>query len=204
MWGRLGDRLRRAAGDRWCGPQYRLDVRRVVVGFEYRTLAIDRPELATGSDLRRYETHNMGVCAFADVDLMYADAPDLGGELSTFRSAVHTAGRMARIGNWLSTWERELREGDASSGVVVAALERGILDPGELSDLGAGPDDGEAARAVERIEAHGLDTELLAEWNDHHRRLAEAAGRIEAVDLGPFVEGTEDVLRYHLASRGFK
>lgn len=205
VWRRLDDRLRRAAGHDRYAPLYRFDVRQVLAAIEYSTLAIDRPELATGSDLRRYETHNMGVCAFADVDLMYADAaPDLGGELSTFRSAVHTAGRMARIGNWLSTWERELREGDASSGVVVAALERGILDPGELSDLGAGPDDGEAARAVERIEAHGLDTELLAEWNDHHRRLAEAAGRIEAVDLGPFVEGTEDVLRYHLASRGFK
>lgn len=207
VWRRLDDRLRRATGHDRYAPLYRFDVRQVLAAIEYSTLAIERPELATASDLRRYETHNMGVCAFADVDLMYADADlDLGGELSTFRSAVHTAGRMARIGNWLSTWERELREGDASSGVVVAALERGILDPGELSDLGAGPDggDGEAARAVERIEAHGLDTELLAEWNDHHRRLVAASRRIEAVDLGPFVDGTEDVLRYHLASRGFK
>ena len=207
VWRRLDERLRRAAGHDRYAPLYRFDVRQVLSAIEYSTLAIERPELATASDLRRYETHNMGVCAFADVDLMHADAAvavDLDEELSAFRNVVHTAGRMARIGNWLSTWERELRAGDASSGVVVAALERGIIDLDDLPEFGGDPDDEEAARAVERIEAHGLDTELLAEWNDHHRRLVTASQRIEAVDLGPFVDGTEAVLRYHLASRGVK
>jgi hypothetical protein len=204
VWERLNERIRRGPRYDRYEPLYRFDVRQVLTAIEYSTLAIERPELATGSDFRRYETHNMGVCAFADIDLMHATV-DLDGDLPAFRDAVHAAQRMARIGNWLSTWERELREGDTSSAVVVAALERDIVTPDELSAL-AGPDgDADAAaRAVERIEAHDLETELLAEWNDQHRRLAEAAARIEAADLGPFVDGTEEVLRYHLASRGFK
>lgn len=204
VWGRLGDRIRRGQRYDRYAPLYRFDLRQVLTAIEYSTLAIEQPELASASDLRRYETHNMGVCAFADIDLMHATV-DLGGEFSTFRNAVHAAQRMARIGNWLSTWERELREGDTSSGIVVAALDRGIIDPETLPEL-AGPDGDPdaAARAVERVKTHGLETELLAEWNDQHRRLVDASKRIEAVDLGPFVDGTEDVLRHHLASRGFK
>lgn len=204
VWERLCERIRRGSEHDRYAPLYRFDVRQVLAAIEYSTLAIERPELATASDLRRYETHNMGVCAFADIDLMHATV-DLDGELSTFRDAVHAAQRMARIGNWLSTWERELREGDSSSGVVVAALERGIVDSDELADLAGADGDPEAvADAVDRVEAHGLETELLAEWNDQHRRLVGATDGISAADLGPFVDGTEDVLRYHLASRGFK
>jgi hypothetical protein len=201
VWNRLEERIRRGARYDRYASLYRFDVGQVLAAIEYSTLAIERPELATPSDLRRYEAHNMGVCAFADIDLMHATV-DLDGELSTFRDAVHTAQRMARIGNWLSTWERELREGDCSSGVVVAALDRGIVDPGELSAFAGS--DSEVAAAVERIEDHGLEAELLAEWNDEYRRLVEVSDRIEAADLDPFVDGTEAVLRHHLASRGFK
>ncbi|MBB6647532.1 hypothetical protein [Halobellus ruber] len=201
VWGRLEERIRRGSRYDRYAPLYRFDVGQVLTAIEYSTLAIERPELATPSDLRRYETHNMGVCAFADIDLMHATV-GLDGELSAFRDAVHTAQRMARIGNWLSTWERELGEGDCSSGVVVAAIERGIVDHGELSEFADG--DSEVAAAVGRIEDHGLEAELLAEWNDEYRRLVEASDRIDAADLGPFVDGTEEVLRYHLASRGLK
>lgn len=198
VWETLAGRIRRGQQYDQYAPLFRFDVQQVLTSVEYTSLAIERPGLAAASDLRRYEAHNMGVCAFADIDLMHSGVT-LDEDRSAFRNAVHAAQRMARIGNWLSTWERELREGDTSSGVVVAALERGLLDTDDLT-----ADESVVANAADQIAAHDIEAELLAEWNDQYRRLADAADRVEAADLGSFVEGTEKVLRYHLASRGVK
>ncbi|RLM59694.1 hypothetical protein DVK02_02860 [Halobellus sp. Atlit-31R] len=202
VWEAIDARLEAGPKFEQYSPRFRFDLRQAVTAIEYSTLAIERPEQATVDDLWRYETHNMGLQSYLDVDLMHASG-DLTESIPELRSAVDAAQRMARIGNWVSTWEREVYEGDVSSGVVVAALERGIVSPAELPDPEA-PDAEAAARVVERIEARGLEAEFLAEWNDQYRRLNAVCDRLDAVDLTPFVEGTEDVLRYHIASTGLK
>ena len=202
VWETLVSRLERGAKFQQYVPRFRFDVRQIVTAIEYSTLVIERPEQATVHDLRRYETHNMGMHSYLDIDLMHASA-DLARATADLRAAVDAAQQMARIGNWVSTWEREVLEGDVSSGVVVAALERGVVHPEDLP----GPDDPDAeaaARVIDRIDDHGLESEFLDEWNVQYRRLETLRDRIDAVDLGPFVDGTKEVLRYHLASRGFK
>jgi hypothetical protein len=204
VWTTLVERLADAPQYDRYAPLFRFDVRQVCTAIEYSTLVIDSPELATMADLERYETHNMGMHSYLDIDLMHASA-DHTGSLSLLREAVDAGQRMARIGNWLSTWERELREGDVSSGVVVAALERGVVDPAELPAADGEADvSAEADGLIDRIVDHGFESELLEEWNEEYRRLRALSERSDAVDLGPFVEGTKDVLRYHLASRGYK
>jgi len=204
VWTTLLDRLEDAPRYDRYASLFRFDVRQILTAIEYSTVVIDSPELATRADLDRYETHNMGMYSYLDIDLMYADS-DHAGSLSLLRDAVDAGQRMARIGNWLSTWERELREGDVSSGVVVTALERGLVDPEELPDPDGSADVSVAAdRLIDRIVELDLESELLDEWNGEYRRLCTLSERSDAVDLEPFVEGTKDVLRYHLASRGFK
>ncbi|WP_144902075.1 hypothetical protein [Halobellus captivus] len=206
VWETLCGRLERSPSYERYAPLFRFDARQIVTAIEYSTLAIDRPDLATEADLRRYETHNMGMYSYLDIDLMYATA-DYTGDLEALRSVVDPAQRMARIGNWLSTWERELREGDVSSGVAVAAIERGLIEPAEVQDrcdLRDGDHSEAVDRAIERIRASGLEAEFLEEWDEEYRRLVSLSHRTDVVDLDPFVEGTKDVLRYHLASRGFK
>nr|WP_305148739.1 hypothetical protein [Halobellus inordinatus] len=202
VWETLVSRLERGPKFQQYVPRFRFDVRQIVTAIEYSTLVIERPEQATVHDLRRYETHNMGMHSYLDIDLMHASA-DLARATADLRAAVDAAQQMARIGNWVSTWEREVLEGDVSSGVVVAALERGVVHPEDLPN----PDDPDAeaaARVIDRIDDHDLESEFLDEWNVQYRRLETLRDRIDAVDLGPFVEGTKEVLRYHLASRGFK
>ncbi|MFD1597708.1 hypothetical protein [Halobellus rarus] len=204
VWTTLVDRLEDAPQYDRYASLFRFDVRQILTAIEYSTLVISSPELATRADLDRYETHNMGMFSYLDIDLMHASA-DHTESLSLLREAVDAGQRMARIGNWLSTWERELREGDVSSGVVVAALERGVIDPAELPAADGEADvSAEVDRLIDRIVERGLESELLDEWNEEYRRLRALSERTDAVDLGPFVEGTKDVLRYHLASRGYK
>lgn len=64
---------------------------------------------------------------------------------------------MARIGNWLTTWERELTEGDFSSGIVVCAIRRRVITASEAKR-------GDVDRLVDRITAHGIEAEFIREW----------------------------------------
>lgn len=201
VWETLLDRLERAPKFAEYAPLFRFDVGQVVTSIEYSRLAIERPDLATVDDLGRYESHNMAMHSFLDIDLMHA-ASEYRDHLSVLREAVGIAQEMARIGNWLSTWEREVYDGDVSSGIVVSAVERGIVGVEELPDP-ADPDPDVANAVIERINDHNLETEFLVEWNDKYRRLVALNRDVDEVDIGPFIDGTEDVLRYHIASQWF-
>ena len=153
-WETLAGRIQQGQEYDRYAPLFRFDVRQVLTSVKYSSLAIERPGLAAASDLRRYETHNMGVCAFADIDLMHSPVT-LGEDRSAFQDAVHAAQRIARIGNWLSTWERELHKGDTSSGVVIAAIKRRLLNTDDLT-----ADESVIANAADRIAAHDIGAEL--------------------------------------------
>lgn len=60
-------------------------------------------------------------------------------------------------------------------------------------------------RADGGADATAVDVEssLRSAWNDRYRRLVELDAATDEVDLGPFVEGTAEGLRYHLAGRWF-
>ncbi|MDX1746626.1 MAG: hypothetical protein R3324_11865, partial [Halobacteriales archaeon] len=149
------------------------------------------------------ESHNMVMYAYLDIDLMHADRA-YKDDLAVLRRAVWPAQQMARIGNWLSTWERELREGDYSSGILVYALSNGVLTPADLEDIRDG-DEAALEAAVTRIEDHGIEDLFLARWDDFHAELRSInRHELHSMDLSPFIEGLKVVMRYHLASRGLK
>jgi len=201
VWETLVDRIRRAPNFEAYRELFEYDVKQAVQGIEYSRIAIFRPELATMGDLERYESHNMMMFTYADIDLMHSPI-EVREDLPTLREAIWTAQLMARIGNWVSTWERELREGDFSSGPVVYALDSDIISRGELAEA---PDDSETAdRLIDRIKSAGVEKRFLTEWEQHYHRLEEHNTDLSQLDLGPFIEGTEEVLRYHLASTGLK
>ncbi|MFB6311623.1 MAG: response regulator [Salinirussus sp.] len=201
VWQTLVDRIQR-------GPHYdsyerlfRFDIRQAISAIDYADLAIHQPEVATVGDLERYESHNMVMFAYADIDLMHSDA-EFGDQHPELRDAIWTAQLMARIGNWVSTWERELREGDFSSGPVVRAVEQGVVTSKDLEV--ARTDSTAATEAVDAIKAAGIEKEFLAEWERSYADLRRHNDRIEGLDLTPYIEGLEEVLRYHLASTGLK
>ena len=202
VWDTLVDRLQRAPNYEVYVDLLRYDVKQAINGIEYSALAIQHPDLVTMSDLLRYESHNMVMFAYADIDLMHSPLA-VRDDLSTLREAIWTAQLMARIGNWVSTWERELREGDYSSGPVVYALENGVITCAELDQLREGGQEA-ADELVERIKDQGVEQTLRARWQQHYHQLQWYNRELSTVDLEPFIEGMENVLRYHLASTGLK
>jgi len=110
----------------------RFDLRQVVTAMEYSYLANQHLDAITESELQTYDAHNMMLYGFADVDLTLSPSFDRS-DLSALRRVLERAQRMVRIGNWVTTWEREVAEGDFTSGIVAHALESGIVSADQLA-----------------------------------------------------------------------
>ncbi len=143
-----------------------------------------------------YSAQGMGLMSFSTIDLMCA--PDFPRrELSPLREAMWHAQWMARIGNLVTTWQREIGDGDYSSGVFARAVGRHDLTVEQLEQ----GDAGEIESAVRRGRH---ETFFLHRWERHRRCLQTLAARIQSFDLNVVIHGLERLLQTELGSRGFK
>ena len=172
------------------------DLDQTINAVEYSAVLSDTPEMANITGARRYDSHNMVLFAYTDLDLMYSPAFDLS-DFGALRDLVWDLQEMARIGNWVTTWERELGEGDYSSGVVVTALQEGVLAPEDLAE-------GDHERLVRSVRDHGIEERYRRRWERLHRSVTRRGVEAGSVDLDALVRGMETVFEFHLASEGLK
>lgn len=175
------------------------DLRQALNAMEYSRVVNDHLAMANLGGATHYDSHNMVMFPYADVDVMFSPAFD-AGDLGVVRELVWDLQQMARIGNWLTTWEREIDEGDYTAGIVVYALRNGIVTREELE---AARSDGETA-AIDRIKAYHVEDVFLAQWNHLRRTVSDRGLEADSVDLDAFVAGMETVMDHHLASEGYK
>ncbi|MEX2141461.1 MAG: hypothetical protein WD894_19500 [Pirellulales bacterium] len=175
---------------------WRYDYLQLFNGMRYSHMVNEDPALLNAAEHDLYSPHNMHIIVSSTVDLMCSPGFDRA-ELGRLRDAIWHAQFMGRIGNLITTWERELGDGDYTSGVYARALGEGDVT---LEMLRA--QDSEAiARA---IRAGGHEDYFLARWGTLRQRLVELAPRVRTVDLNKLLVGYERLIRLHLGSRGYK
>jgi hypothetical protein len=143
-----------------------------------------------------YLPHNMHIMISSTVDLMCSPSFNQH-ELGTLRDAVWHAQCMGRIGNLVTTWERELGDADYTSGVYARGVAQGDITIQDLLDH-----DVQAIAAA--IKGGGHEQFFLQRWAQYRQRLVELAPRVRSVELTRLLTGYERLIRLHLGSRGYK
>lgn len=143
-----------------------------------------------------YLPHNMHIMISATVDLMCSPTFERS-ELGRLRDAVWHAQCMGRIGNLITTWERELGDGDYTSGVYARAVAEGDVTVELLERK-------ETDTILQAIRDGGHEGFFLEGWMQHRQRLIDLAPRLHSVDLAALLRGYERLIRLHLISRGRK
>lgn len=143
-----------------------------------------------------YSPHNMQMMSFATIDVMCSPEFD-HREIGNLRGAMWHAQSMGRIGNLVSTWERELKDGDYSSGVFAILAER---YPHLIQDMLLEKTD--AIHAV--LTQGGVDNLFLDKWDRHRTAFQARLSSIQSVDLAPVLRGLDQLLRMEIGSRGRK
>ena len=177
---------------------FEFDLRQSLNTMDFNRLVNETPELASSRTLELYDTHNMILLTYVDIDVAFS--PDFSrADLPILRDVAWDAQRLARISNWVTTWERELEEEDYTSAVVVDALDRDVVSFDELRS-----DEVPTEVLADRIRNSGIEREHLLAWNDIYGRLVNEDHDTETVDIDAFVEGMRRVLEVDVKARGYK
>lgn len=141
-----------------------------------------------------YLPHNMHMMSFATLDLMCSqEFPDR--ELGKLREAIWHAQCMGRIGNLLSTWRREVKQRDFTSGVFARAVTQGDLTIDQLAVA-------DPAGIERAIDGGRHEQYFIERWQHHRDCFQRSVARIAAVDLSGLVESHDRFMQMHMSSRG--
>jgi hypothetical protein len=172
----------------------RFDLMQYFNTMRYSCLLNRNLNLLNVTEHELYLPHAMHMMSFSTLDLMCT--PDFGiHELGRFREAIWHAQCMGRVGNLLSTWEREIAQTDFTSGVFARAVIEGELRVDQLRV-------GEAPAIEAAIVGGGHEQHYLSKWYEHRECLRKKVSRIHSIDLQDFVESQERFFLMHLACRG--
>ena len=175
------------------------DLRQALNAMDYSRILNDHLPMANLTGTEHYGPHNMVMFPYADIDVMHSPAFEFT-DFGELRELIWDLQKMARIGNWLTTWEREIHEGDYTAGIVVYALRNDVITFDELRTTGPEHRD----ELVDRIKERGIEDRFMNEWQHRYRAVTEKDYQADSVDVDAFIEGMETVMRHHLASRGHK
>lgn len=164
--------------------------------MRYSHLVNENLAMLNMAEHQLYTPHNMHMIISGTLDLMCS--PDFDrDELGRLRELLWNAQCMGRVGNLVTTWERELGEGDFTSGVYASAVSSGDLTLAQLRG-------GDREQIREAILNGGHESRFLNGWHDRRRYLLEQAPLIRSLDFRQYVQGLERLISLHLGSRGYK
>ncbi len=196
-------RLRQYPGFEQFAELLMYDHRQIVNAMDYSSLLNQDLALVNLVEHDAYSPHNMQMMSFATMDLMGSRGFDRR-ELGRLCAVIWHAQSMGRIGNLLSTWQREVKVRDFTSGVFARALQQGDL---EVDDLECSPTDA-IEQAIQRGSHDAYFIERLAlsptgdrsdRAEDPQRRPATALGRTEAADCDGIRQPGIEVNRHERA-----
>ena len=116
LWETFEERLKCSPCYTEYAPLLAYDHQQILNTMAYSSLVNRYPAVLNLQEHDMYTPHNMQMMSFATMDLMNSPRFDRA-ELGRLRGIMWHAQNMGRIGNLVSTWQREIRDRDFTSGV---------------------------------------------------------------------------------------
>jgi len=194
LWTDYESRLR--ALPRFCefSHVWKFDIQQFLSAMRYSHLVNANPGMINPTEHDVYTPHNMMMVSFGTIDFMASDEIPID-ERGAIRETLWHVQAMGRVGNVLSTWRREINEGDFSSGMIARAVSDGIIDDETISQC-------DHKEIVSKLREANYDQVLKEKWERHRRVAHRAAQQVISMDLAPVLKGHDRFLEMHLGSTG--
>lgn len=140
--------------------------------------------------------HNMHVILAMIIDLMALrkiNKKEIGFSIKISEEAQV----MGRIGNWLSTWKRELREKDFSSGIAIYCINNGIIKINDIKSYVLNNDNLIEKRLIKQIERSGAAKYFLSKWSSCRQRIESYSQKITIFSTKKYLHGAKLFLDLH-------
>jgi hypothetical protein len=175
---------------------FKFDFAQVNNSSRYGYLVNTNPFMINKREYLSYVSHNMIAMPCSVLDMMCSPSLELS-EVNRIRDIILNAQTMARIGNCVSTWKRELKEGDFSNGTIAYAQDYGCVDQNDIIE-------GNVEEIIRIIESSQVEQLMFDDWERCYCEIEEKSKFISSMNALQFLKVLERLIKLHLMSAGFK
>ena len=174
----------------------KFDVKQILSAVEYSYLVNENKYLINGMEYGIYLSHNMQFVFDVMIDLCCLSRFNMN-ELGTIRRISLYAQQMTRIGNWLTTWEREIGENDFTSGVFSYALDNKMTYVNDLNSANE-------SKLIKIIEQPKIEKHFLMKWENNYQGIKKIGKGMKSINIDDFLISLEKIMFFHFIGRGYK
>lgn len=160
---------------------FEYDVKQVINAIDYDLMINHCPALINITESWLYAPHSMQFLFTTSINLMFLPTFRME-ELGLIREINWLVQKMARIGNWIYTWKREVKERDFTSGVIAYAI--------QLNGISFKKNLGQQIEAEEMK----INQYLKKEWKECYYKLYSFDQKTTVIDIPKLLIGMEILL----------
>lgn len=175
---------------------FNFDISQVLNAMKYSYLVNKNLYLINKAEYWLYLPYNMVVMIYSEADLMCSVKFNTQ-EIGKIREILWYSQKMARIGNWISTWEREIKEKDFTSGIFAYAISSDTLSINDIKK-------GNKMEIIKKIKKAEIEKKFLKEWEEYYFKIKKLSKKIKTIDIKDFLSCLQKLFIFHLSSRGYK
>lgn len=176
---------------------FNFDVRQFLNEVRYAYLIYKQPLLMNELEYWTYIPQGMQIIINFNLDLMCSKREIQINEIGASREVVLILQRMGRIGNWLSTWEREVQKKDFSAGLFPYMVKNSLLSPLDFQEI-------DHLKIIKIVKSSKAEKYLLEKWEEYYKTLQESNYKIDIINFKNILKNFEQLLFMHLISKGYK
>lgn len=173
---------------------FNYDLNQVLNEMKYSYITNKNPYLLNITECWIFMPYNMVSFVYSGLDLMHASKVNFR-KIGKIREIIWEVQKMARIGNWVSTWEREVKERDFANGIFVYAIDSGIITIDELRKKNE-------IEIIKKIKNAKIEEKLLMEWEKSFHKIEKFSKEINFIKK--ILSNLKKLIIFHLSSRGYK
>lgn len=176
IWFKITNELSKYPNYKKYKEAFEFDVYQMLNSMRYSRFVNTTPQAINLLENKIYVPHGMIILIQLDFDLMCSKGFD-DNELGTFREIAYLSQRLAKIGNLIATYPRELLEYDMSSEAVIRfAKDYGFDFKFKLNKL-----------LNKKNRYPDFEKELIDEWEKQYKIIKELADKIKSIDMDRFM-----------------
>ena len=169
---------------------FSFDFSQVLNAIEYSFFINQTPSLINKTEYWNYSSHTLQGLTYCSLDLMCFPKFAIK-ELGIVREIFWQAQRIARIGNCLSTWKRELKEGDLTSGILAYAIGSDSFDINDLNKKNK-------IKLISKINYLNIRYKLLKKWQQYYDEIRYLCRKIKSIKTRRFLLQLEKLTLIYL------
>lgn len=174
---------------------FEYDINQMLNAMKYDYIINKNNYLINKTEYWLYSPHSMQFVMTPSVDLMCSLNFNVK-ELGILREIFWKAQKMAKIGNWISTWRREVVSRDFSSGVFAYAVNQKNISVEYFKK--------DNYNISEKIKKSKIESVLFKDWENYYWEIFNFKKKIKSLNVQVFLIFLENLLTAEIVSEKYK